>query len=264
MKAWIYLSPHFDDVALSCGGLVWQQAQAGDPVGIWTICGGDVPEGPLSPFAHSLHDRWQTGREAARQRREEDIAACQWLGADYRHFLLADCIYRRYPGDEEDRAGFFPYASEESLFGPLHPVETGLVAQLGEQLARAFPSEAEILCPLALGGHVDHRLTRLAAENLQRSLWYYADYPYVLNDKGHPENLTQSGWKGVKFDLSEGGMAAWERSVAAHASQISTFWPDLGAICQALRDYRLQMQGVILWRPPKKDLSELALTKESC
>ena len=27
---WIYLSPHFDDAVLSCGGLIWEQTHSGD------------------------------------------------------------------------------------------------------------------------------------------------------------------------------------------------------------------------------------------
>ena len=48
---WIYLSPHFDDAVLSCGWLIWQQAQAGQRVEIWTVCAGEIPPGPLTPFA---------------------------------------------------------------------------------------------------------------------------------------------------------------------------------------------------------------------
>ena len=66
---WIYLSPHFDDVALSCGGLLWEQAQAGEGASVWTICAGEVPAGQLSPFAQSLHERWEKGQGAAVQRR---------------------------------------------------------------------------------------------------------------------------------------------------------------------------------------------------
>ena len=66
---WIFISPHLDDIALSCGGLVWELAHAGDQVSIWTICAGEPPVAPLSPFAESLHDRWQTGAEATQRRR---------------------------------------------------------------------------------------------------------------------------------------------------------------------------------------------------
>lgn len=92
---WIYLSPHLDDVALSCGGLVWEQSQAGEQVEVWTVCAGDPPPGPLSPFAEELHRRWKTGPEAAQPRREEDKRSLEFLGASPRHFPLPDCIYRR-------------------------------------------------------------------------------------------------------------------------------------------------------------------------
>ena len=61
---WIYLSPHFDDIAYSCGGLVWEQVNSGQMVSIWTICAAYPPPGPLSSFASILHERWGTGREA--------------------------------------------------------------------------------------------------------------------------------------------------------------------------------------------------------
>ena len=75
---WIYLSPHFDDIALSCGGLVWHQVQAGDVVEIWTVCAAAPdPSQPFSPFAQSLHARWGTGPASVAARRAEDIASCQ-------------------------------------------------------------------------------------------------------------------------------------------------------------------------------------------
>ena len=44
-----------------------------------TIFAGDPPTGPLSPFAQSLHDRWQADPVA---RRGEDIEALTLLGAE--------------------------------------------------------------------------------------------------------------------------------------------------------------------------------------
>jgi len=39
---WIYISPHFDDAVLSCGGLIWEQTHKGITVEIWTVCAGDA------------------------------------------------------------------------------------------------------------------------------------------------------------------------------------------------------------------------------
>jgi LmbE family N-acetylglucosaminyl deacetylase len=240
---WIYISSHLDDVALSCGGLVWEQAQAGDATAIWTICAGDPPEGPLSPFAEELHARWGTGREAARLRRLEDQASCAYLGAVARHFSIPDCIYRRAISD-----GAPLYTSNQAIMGPLNPDEADLLRVLAAELADALPVEARLVCPLAIGGHVDHRLTRLAVESTGRRVWYYVDYPYILEAQEALEGLRQEGWKAKTFAVSENGLRAWENAVAAHASQISTFWPDLPAMQAALQAYHQDMGGVILWQ----------------
>jgi LmbE family N-acetylglucosaminyl deacetylase len=254
---WIYLSPHLDDVALSCGGLVWEQTQAGDRVGVWTICAGDVPDGPLSPFAESLHARWQTGLQAVAHRRQEDIAACTRLSASYRHFNIPDCIYRRAGTDRQIAEGAiggdFLYASREAIFGPLHPAEAPLARQLAEGLSQALSSAVELVCPLTLGGHVDHRLTRLAAEGLGKRTWYYADYPYATECADQIAALEASGWQKRLFPVSLAGLGAWQEAVAAHQSQISTFWPNLAAMRLALETYLDHFGGMPLWRKPVEE-----------
>jgi LmbE family N-acetylglucosaminyl deacetylase len=239
---WIYLSPHPDDVALSCGGLIWEQAHAGVSVSVWTICAGDPPSGSLSPFAYSLQARWQTGSQASQQRRQEDIASCQILGAKSLQFDIPDCIYRQNKTD-----GSFLYTSEESLNSSLHPAEQPLVEALSRRLAAQLPAEATLVCPMAIGGHIDHRLVRQAAERLNLPLCYYSDYPYVI---WHPEeaaSLVRPDWNMIVYPITDAGMQAWNDSVAAHASQISTFWQNLDEMRLDLQRYCQQHGGVKLY-----------------
>ncbi len=240
---WIYLSPHFDDVALSCGGLVWEQVRAGDSVSIWTVCAGSIPEGELSPLAKELHTRWETGRDATVQRRQEDIHSCQRLGASYRYFTIPDCIYRHHP-----QTGEFMYASEAALNGPRQPGDDLTIIAFQGNLKLILPPDALIVCPLGLGNHVDHQLTRLAAEGLDGSLWYYADYPYILHSKEKLENMAQEGWLSQIFPISQDGLVAWQDSIAAHTSQISTFWMDEYEMRLAVSDYLGENLGIRLWR----------------
>lgn len=251
---WIYLSPHLDDVALSCGGLVWEQTKSGLRVGIWTICAGDPPPGPLSAFAESLHERWQSGAEAMAVRRREDSAACTILGATNHHFKIPDCIYRQVGPDNAPG-----YNSEESLFGPLHPCEKPLIEKLSVELSKAIPQNAEVVCPLTLGGHVDHVLTRKATERLGRPLWYYEDYPYVEDDPDFFPTLRQAGWESQVFQVSKRGLITWEQAVAAHKSQISTFWPDLASMKTAIRGKHNHDHGIRLWRPPNTNDKEASI-----
>ncbi len=245
--AWIYLSPHLDDVVLSCGGWVWEQIQRGEPVEIWTICAGDPPSQPLTPYAEMLHQRWQTGPEADRLRREEDAAACHSLGAHFRHFPIPDCIYRLRP-----ETGHPLVASDADLFDPLNLPEASLVAELASLLRDGLPPQAVLVSPLTLGGHIDHRLVRQAAGQLRpdgAGLLFYADFPYVQQD---PSALQQyaGGLEPVAGDISPAGLAAWQGAVAAYTSQISSFWSSLEEMRARLEAYWLQGGGRLWARCP--------------
>ncbi|UCG23914.1 MAG: PIG-L family deacetylase, partial [Chloroflexota bacterium] len=79
----IYLSPHLDDAVLSCAGQIYQAVEAGRSVLIVTVMAGDASTAELSPFAQSLHERWEVASDAVAVRREEDKAASELLGVDY-------------------------------------------------------------------------------------------------------------------------------------------------------------------------------------
>lgn len=249
---WIFLSPHMDDVAISCAGLVWELSQQGQNVSVWSICAGKPPPGPLSDFAETLHARWQAGlhlrwqtsAQAVSLRQAEDRRACQHMGAQPVYLDIPDCIYRT-----ARKTHTHLYASEEALFGPLHPAESHLSQRLSRRLMRLLPPDAQIVCPLGLGNHVDHQLTRAAAEGTGRSLLYYADYPYAHTAEAELLALQQSGWGAQTWPISSQGMQAWVQAVWEHQSQISTFWSGQAEVQAQIASYSQQMGGVRLWKP---------------
>jgi LmbE family N-acetylglucosaminyl deacetylase len=242
---WIYLSPHFDDVALSCGGLVWEQTHMGERVSIWTVCAGEPPAGDFSPFAKELHSRWDVGQNAPAQRRIEDIRSCQRLGATPRYFTIPDCIYRRHPQTNK-----FMYASEAALNGPLQSGDSQVILTLREEIRQSLPPDAILICPLGLGNHVDHQLTRQMSEGLDRQVWYYPDFPYVLGCKAQMDRMEQEGWINRVFPVSGDGLSAWMDSISAHGSQISTFWVSDLDMRRAIGDYLHSNGGIRLWEKP--------------
>ena len=130
------------------------------------------------------------------------------------------------------------------MFGLLHPDEQIRVRRLSQTLRTALTPKVNLVCPLGLGNHVDHQLTRAAAESLNISLWYYADYPYLQDvPDWKPERMTP-----LQFSITDKGIAAWGDAVAAHQSQISTFWDNLPDMRTAIRAYSQQMGGLILWK----------------
>lgn len=249
---WVYLSPHFDDVVLSCGGLVWEQVQAGHSVQIWTVCAGVPPAGaPFSPFARALHERWQTGPEAALVRRKEDEAAAQVLGAGTEYYHLPDCIYRRLPD------GSFLVNGEDDLWQPLHPQERPASAALAGWIARRVEPGDQLVAPMTLGSHVDHHLVRAAAEAVGRPLAYYADYPYTVRHPEALQALVQPAWQQVCAPVTRQALAAWQAAIARHVSQISTFWSGLDEMEAAIEAYWRGGGGTCLWfdRDARRDAS---------
>ncbi|MDI6769098.1 MAG: PIG-L family deacetylase [Anaerolineales bacterium] len=243
---WIYISPHLDDAILSCGGLIWEQSHAGTQVEIWTVCSGDPPDGPLSPFAEVLHAEWGTGADTPALRREEDKAACRAVGARYRHLSIPDCIYR----SAQDGAWLY---DPNTFMGEIHPADRPLVETLRAFLAAILKPEDTLVCPLTVGGHADHRLTRGAVEALERPLryyapqGYYADIPYLLKDASAVEMLT-SGMQVEVHSVSKAGLRAWQAGIAAYASQIGILFENPEKMREMIQSYWQSSAGIRLWR----------------
>ena len=227
---YIFLSPHFDDVALSCGGLVHHLTQQGHTVEIWTIMGGFPPNQAFSEFAEQMHQEWgMSGEEVVRIRREEDRAACAVMGAHPRHLDWPDAIYRKDPSTGRPLVN-----NDEELFGK--SPEPELVQQIKDMILKASPIDAKLVLPISLGNHIDHRALTAAGELSGKVALYYADYPYVLRDTDNPEHNRQ-GWTKRPHALDKSNLEAWQGAVLCYASQLSMFWRDKDESRLAIRNY---------------------------
>ncbi len=247
----IFLAPHPDDAVLSCGGWIYQLAQADERPIVITIFGGDAPAGgPRSDFARSLQTRWQMGDDAPVRRRDEDRAACDRLGCFLIHLPFADAVYR------VDEHGRSLYESEASIFGANR--ETSLVDLVAEALRQRVERvfNPRLVVPLTAGKHIDHVITRLAAERLNEDLLYYEDYPYAEQ----PERMTHvwgtDQWASETIELSEADLNAKIEAFLLHRSQISTFYRDDDEVRQRMRAYARQVgEGRITERYWRKQSS---------
>ncbi|GAB4482302.1 MAG: PIG-L family deacetylase [Anaerolineales bacterium] len=216
---WIFLSPHYDDAVFSCGGGIWELRQGGEEIEVWTICGGQPqPQAAFSPYVQELHQRWGFGIEAVSMRQAEDSEALSRLGIRGISLSIPDCIYRLSPTAQP------LYASDEALFDQIHPLEWQLVHQLSEQIARMLSGKVQLICPLGVGNHVDHRLTRLAAEASGLPLRYYAEIPYIFRYPEWQKEYLYPEFSVTSIPISQKGLEQWLLAASAYRSQISTFW----------------------------------------
>jgi len=219
----IFLSPHYDDIALSCGGTAAVLSTAGRTPEVALIFGDHPdPDQPLTGFAQQLHKQWGMGAaEVISGRRAEERMASVALGTCDRFLPFRDAIYR---GER--------YLSDDDLFGPVKSDEADLAGKIIDELRLCADgaSNTRIYAPLAIGHHVDHQHAYLAGLELIRrgwEVWFYEDLPYGLkpaNVDARREQIAQDGLKpGPAVDVG----SQWKRKVdaiMAYPSQLSTIF----------------------------------------
>jgi LmbE family N-acetylglucosaminyl deacetylase len=238
---WIFLSPHLDDAVFSCGGLISYLAGKGIHVEIWTIF-SDQPDdvSSLTTYAQSLHNRWQAGDHPYIARKAEDSQACRLLGAEQIHFGYLDCIYRRFSD-----SGKAVIESDDDLFGFIKEEEAPLIDRVTEDLKSRLVEPSIWVCPSNMGGHIDHRIVRAAAQKVRKLLLYYADLPYAFSI---PPQIIP-GMIQFSFDIPTQNQELWKKGVMQYASQITTFWKNEEEMASQYAAFLGKYKGLPLWVP---------------
>lgn len=253
----IFLSPHLDDAVLSCGGLIWELIQKGFSVEVWTVSTMEPDKQELSPYAQMLHARWQNSDNPYKLRKEEDIKALTLLGCKWAHLDFPDCIYRfnRETDDpliQKDEDLFSKNYQADRLY--IYNITRTLEAMLTRRDILDYQSglpikKHQFIVPLGVGGHIDHRDTRLAVFQLGLPLYYYAEYPYAEKDPDQVNALLPFKSKAHRFKISDDGLAAWQAAVSCYGSQISSFWSSVDEMRSALANYASLPIARTLWKP---------------
>jgi LmbE family N-acetylglucosaminyl deacetylase len=173
----LFVQPHYDDVPLSCGGIVSLLAERGHEPHMVTVFAGELVDEMVGEFAAWKHERWKVtdAEQVLAVRRAEDADAARALGAPVRWLGLPDAIYR---GDR--------YKSDPELFGALNGEELELAAHLADEIHQ-LPEWREgmrVFVPLGVGSHVDHQLVFEAGRHLASQgteVYAYEDCPYAIH-----------------------------------------------------------------------------------
>lgn len=172
MSTVLFLSPHLDDVAFSCGGTLSVLKSLGWQVALATVFTRSVPQ----PSGFALACQTDKGLSAEvdymELRRQEDQDFAARMGVDR-------MIWAGLP--EAPHRG---YGSAPELFQPPREDDTigeKVVERLAPLVERLRPEL--IFAPQCLGSHVDHvQLTRVLPRlgvKESRTLWY-RDTPYAV------------------------------------------------------------------------------------
>ncbi len=233
----IFLAPHYDDVALSCGGTVAKLVEMGRSATIVTIFGG-TPSGSLTKFASDMHQRWGVGPgDAVAMRQEEERCAETTLGAESIWLEYLDAIYR------DAR-----YNSDPDIFGEVHPDETGfdidIVSRVTGRVGLSSDQQATWYVPLALGNHVDHQHALSAGRRLVSQgyeVWAYEDFPYAGDPEWREtirERVEQETTGELRLErLSSSQLERRVRAVLCYRSQLDIIFRHQGDPAASTRRY---------------------------
>lgn len=232
----VYLSPHLDDAALSCGGTIWEQAQAGQRVVVINVFAGIPDYRRLSAFAREKHAVWGSPLDVVAARRAEDRAALTRLGAEAVNWDYLDAIYRL------DQARVL-YPDEAGIFGEVDPTDSALQDRIAADVEVVLDEAGDATCyaPLAIGRHVDHRVVRdvaLALAERGRRILFYEDFPYVWWETGG-RGEARRGRNEVRFIDVEPKIAA----IACYESQIPDLFDSEEAMAEAVQAYARSVGG---------------------
>lgn len=188
-----FISPHLDDAIYSAGSLISFLTQKTD-VNIVTL---------FTKATHRAYSeaakRWLivsghgNAEEHYRLRRIEDEKACVEVGAKSIHLGFDGTIWRR-KNIASPMLGYNPPIAQE---------DEKLIIQAQKTLQRLASSNEPfvIFSPTAVGGHIDHMLTREIVERTFNNVILWLDFPYsqnaVLDDVNLRLNgLSQAEWTG--------------------------------------------------------------------
>jgi LmbE family N-acetylglucosaminyl deacetylase len=224
----LFVAPHSDDVALSCGGLVAQLHERGESVAVTTIFCGPGARAELTPYQREAlgFADWPgpiAPADVMGARGLEDAAYAALVGARLIRADEPDAVFRGYEGND-------PLSDEPRPDDP--PPTASLEAAL------EATSAAVAYLPLSVGGHVDHRLVHRAGVIVLGSarprpacdLVFYEDVPYSVwagfhgLDQLRPDQLVglsaEIELKPEYVELSDNLIERKIAGIRAYASQI--------------------------------------------
>jgi LmbE family N-acetylglucosaminyl deacetylase len=198
----VALAPHPDDVAFSIGGLVGALALTRAAC-VVTVCGPATWAPGLPPGTAPA--------EIAAIRDEEDERWCRLIGARRVALGFSDSSLRGFDDDTE-----------------LTDPPDAAAGEIGRAVRSTLLACAAacVLCPMALGGHVDHRIVRDAAVGAvgpHGRIAFYEDLPYAVG-------------------LPEDAIAAAARTLGAPTPVVIPLAQGIGAKLAIAAQYRSQLR----------------------
>ena len=236
----LFLSPHFDDAVLSCGGTIALLRDLNREVVIVTVFAGDAPRGKQSAFGERHFHLWGVEKNALAVRQSEDEAVQRVLNVRAWYGQYPDAPFRQHPQEKR-----WLYTSDWALFRSPDPSEGDVPRRIAGEVSTLLDGRTRVYVPLGLGNHVDHVLLSVAGYILAHSgvdVVWYEDYPYAERD-ARVQKLKERGWWPALVPLTAAHVEAKIQAILCYQSQIPSLFGDERHLRRRVVDYMFTVSG---------------------
>ncbi len=209
----LFVSPHLDDVAFSCGGTVAAMRRGGWRVVVATVFTASVPDPTGFALACQLDKGLGPDVDYMALRRDEDAAFGRAVGADELEWLgLPEAPHRGYHSAAELFAGV---RSGDTIDREVAQALETLIGRLSPGL---------IFVAQGVGGHADHRQVIravLRSPGLTGRVTWYRDLPYAAKyPDARPDPDLPGGLVEIPIVLGAADLRAKLDGCACYRTQI--------------------------------------------
>lgn len=186
-KTCLFFSPHFDDAILSCSEII-ERLRKKTNVQIINIFTKASP-GPYTISAKKfLRDsgRYLSAEKLFSDRSKEDAQIYKSLNIPVTNLGLTDALFRQSSHHLLEKLIPELIHTYPTYRWHIHSVNKNdkSINKLKKMLKRFDPDKYIAIVPLGIGNHVDHLITKQSCEKHFKHIYYYADFPYSVREKG--------------------------------------------------------------------------------
>lgn len=228
MKTALFISPHLDDAAFSCGGTFARLSDEGWQTILCTVFTESVADPKGFALACQLDKNLSADVDYMKLRRAEDETAAKILNATaHRHLDFREAPHRGY----ESAAELFTGVKKGDEIWRR-------IAEKLRRLDEMFQPEL-IFAPQGLGNHVDHLQTIRAAIEVfpPKNILWYRDTPYAIRQPNAPPSELLPNKLRPFFSEIEAYLPQKIAACAAYASQVNFQFGDSQLIKPTLENF---------------------------
>jgi LmbE family N-acetylglucosaminyl deacetylase len=235
-KVCYFISPHYDDMIFSAGGLATKLTKTNKivVVNVFTTAGH---RHTLSAKAYLGQCNYSDAAELYQDRAKEDKDALAAVADEVIDLGFNEALWRKKSGLVAKLFGkilpefdsIYPTYRFHIIKGRVAKADRPTVTAIETKLKEIVSLDnAVVFCPLGIGNHIDHVITHLACKESFPHPIYWADYPYTQNSD------TNTKMNSFKYD---GHMTEKTKLVAKYKTQYQAMFGASGLALEPERFY---------------------------